>query len=448
MDWKVEQFFDEGLAHLSYAILSEGKIALVDPERDISQYLEFAENNNAEIVAVFETHPHADFVSSHAEFAKKDVKVYISKLAGVQYPFEAFDEGQEFQMGKVKIKALNTPGHSPDSISLLLEDPEGKPYALFTGDTLFIGDVGRPDLRESAGCITVEKEKLARELYCSLHDKILKLPGETIVYPAHGPGSLCGKSMSNKLSSSLEEQKQENYALQPMSEDEFVKILLENQPSIPGYFAYDVELNRIGAAPLKESLEKVKHLESSEEIKGGALVVDTRPQGDFKKGHLSNSYNIQDGLRFETWLGTIVAPNRQFYLLASDDKKLKDVLNKTAKIGYETNILGVYAQKELEEVKEDKFDLETFQRNPEDYTIVDIRSKAELRDKEYFENSIHIPLNELEDRVGEIPTGRPVVVHCAGGYRSAIGYSILSEKLQDQVFDLSDNIKEFEPVPV
>jgi len=442
---KIEQFFDKGLAHLSYAIVSEGEVALIDPARDPKPYYEFAQKNSATIKAVIETHPHADFISSHAEIAAKGAKVYTSALAGAKYAHVSFDEGDTIKIGKVTLKALHTPGHSPDSISIVLLDDKGKEYAVFTGDTLFIGDVGRPDLRENAGNITAKKEELAKQMYYSLRDKLMKLPDDTIVYPAHGAGSLCGKSMSQELSGTIRQQKVENYALQQMNEVQFVKLLLENQPTIPKYFPYDVSLNREGAPSLDQSIKQVKRISSTEDIDRATLIIDTRNEKLFKSGHLKGAINIQNGGKFETWLGSIVSPDEKFYLIASDAKDLSDVIAKSAKIGYELNIKGALAQDIFKEVADEPLNLDSFRLNTSQYTIVDVRDPGEVKTGQQFEQSIHIPLSELRERKNEIPAGKPIVVHCAGGYRSAIGSSILNDA-KEKVYDLSEDIKKFENI--
>lgn len=439
---KIEQFFDENLAQLSYAILSDNEIALIDPGRDTKPYYEFALKHDAKITMVFETHLHADFVSSHAEFGRAGILLYVSKLAEVNYLHKSFDEGQEVTLGKVKLRALNTPGHSPDSISILLLDEVNREHAIFTGDTLFIGDVGRPDLRENVGNIRLDREILARHLYHSLHEKILQLSDDVIVYPAHGHGSLCGKDLSKKLSDTLGNQKQENYALKPIPEDEFVKILLKDQPEIPAYFPYDVELNRIGAPDLQESLNKVPIVSSEEKIQSNAIVIDTRPEKDFKAGHISGAINIQNALKFETWLGSVVLPTERFYIIAADEESLNEVILKSSKIGYELNIVGALAQNSFSEVKSAKFDLEAFERDFNNYTIVDVRNKSEVLDKVLFENSINIPLGELRQRINEIPDEKPIVVNCSGGYRSAIGFSILESYSENPVYDLGKDVKD------
>jgi len=446
---KIEQFYDKGLAHGSYGIISEGHMAVIDPGRDPQPYYEYAKKNNAVIVAVFETHPHADFISSHLEISKTTgAKIYVSKLLGAEYSHESFDDGDVLQLGSIKLKAMNTPGHSPDSITILLDDENGKQVAAFTGDTLFVGDVGRPDLRESVGNITAKREELARMMYKSTREKLMKLNEDVLVYPAHGPGSLCGKGMSSDLYSDIGKELRTNYALQPMNEDEFVKTLLDNQPFIPKYFGYDVELNKRGADNFEESLKKIKHISSENEIEKGATVIDSRNQDAFKEGHLTGAINIPNGGKFETWLGSVVGPGEKFYLIAENETTLNAVLIKAAKIGYEKNISGALAKKEIINISDDLLNVDLFAENTDKYTIIDARNWDEIKSGKPFPESLEIPLPELRDRVKEIPTNKPIVVHCAAGYRSAIASSIVKSALPgSKVFDLGEPIKNF-PVQV
>lgn len=442
---KIEQFYDKGLAHGSYAIVSEGKMAVIDPARDPKQYYDFAKNNQAQIVAVIETHPHADFVSSHVEIAQTTgASIYVSKLLGASYKHTSFDDGDEIKLGKIKLKAINTPGHSPDSITVLLLDENEKQIAAFTGDTLFVGDVGRPDLRESVGAITAKREDLARMMYKSTREKLMTLNEEVLVYPAHGPGSLCGKGMSSDLYSDIGREIRTNYALQPMSESEFVKTLLENQPFVPKYFGYDVELNKKGAGAYERNLEKVKRISSEKEIEKNVLVIDTRPEKKFKSGHLNKSINIQNGGKFETWLGSVVGPDERFYLIAENESELENVIIKSAKIGYEINIAGALAQSDFTEARFDILNMDEFNGDENTFTIVDIRNSDEIKSGKQFHHSLEIPLPELRERVREIPVDKPVVVHCAAGYRSAAGSSIVKAAFPNAViYDLSDEIKNY-----
>ena len=445
---KIEQFEDKGLAHFSYAILSEcaREIVLIDPARNPQQYNDYAKANNANIVAVIETHPHADFVSSHLEIAQATGAVIrASKLLGADYGFEAFDEGDAFASGKLTFRCLNTPGHSPDSISIVLSR-EGKDVVVFTGDTLFIGDVGRPDLREKAGNTQAKREELAAQMYHSTREKLMTLADDVLVYPAHGAGSLCGKALSGANSSTIGAEKIGNSMLRPLSEEDFVKELLADQPFIPKYFGYDVALNKAGAPPYAPSLQQVKRLAAGAALEAGVVVVDSRPEAAFKKGHVAGAINIQQGSKFETWLGSIVGPAEAFYLIAADEATREDLIQKTAKIGYEPLIKGALVGTPTSEATMPVLDVDAFRQHPEAYTIVDIRSAAEHRDEPIFNGSLTIPLPELRERAREIPTQKPVVVHCAGGYRSAAGSSIVANALPGtEVLDLSEAVKFFQP---
>ncbi|MBJ6119612.1 MBL fold metallo-hydrolase [Pontibacter sp. BT310] len=443
---KIQQFEDKGLAHFGYAILNEKthEVVLVDPARNPQACYDFAAANNAKIVGVIETHPHADFVSSHLEIHHKTgATIYTHSLVGADYPHQAFDDGAILQVGKITLRSLHTPGHSPDSISIVLEH-EGKDKAVFTGDTLFIGDVGRPDLRENAGNVTAKREELARQMYRSTREKLMKLADDVIVYPAHGSGSLCGKALSDANSSTIGAEKIGNYALQPMSEDEFVKILTEDQPFIPKYFGYDVSLNKQGAPDYNPSINSVKRLEKNFTPEEGALVVDARNEKLFKKGHYKGAINIQNGGKFETWLGSIVGPEEQFYLVAENDTQLDDLISKAAKTGYELLVKGAFVLDSEAAYSSSLIDVDAFRQHQDDYTIVDIRNASEVKTGKFFEKAINIPLPELRERAGEIPTAKPIVVHCAGGYRSAAGSSILEAALPDaNVMDLSEAVNDF-----
>lgn len=428
---------------MSYAVISGNEMAVIDPARDPQPYFELAKKHQAKITTVIETHPHADFVSSHKEIGDSGATVYVGKLVGVDYKHVAVDEGDIIPVGEIKFKVMHTPGHSPDSISLVLEDEQGIKHSVFTGDTLFIGDVGRPDLREAAGNIKIQRESLAKQMYYSLRDKLMKLPDSTLVYPAHGPGSLCGKGMSTELFSTMGKQKQENYALQPMEESQFVKALLENQPFIPKYFPFNVELNRKGALPFKESISKVKRITSESEIQPGILIVDSRSQKEYNEGHLEGAINIPDGGKFETWLGSVLSPEEPYYLIAASDAALHEMIVKAAKIGYELKIKGALAKKKISGNSPARLNLDHFKANPASYTIIDVRDESEVKDRKIFPASIPIPLSELRERIKEVPLDKPIVVHCAGGYRSAIGSSILNSALDANVFDLSESIKNF-----
>jgi hydroxyacylglutathione hydrolase len=449
---QIKQFEDKNLSHYSYAILSdcEKKIILIDPARNTQQYFDYAKENDAQITGVIETHPHADFVSSHLELHEvTGAIIYTSKLVDALYPHQTFDEGQSFQLGKIKLSALNTPGHSPDSISIVLEH-DGKQKAVFTGDTLFIGDCGRPDLREGVGNIQSTRETLARQMFHSLRDKLMVLPDDVLVYPAHGAGTLCGKALSEANSSTIGEEKKTNWSLQETTEDEFVKELLSDQPFVPAYFSYDVDLNRKGASLMKETIAQIKIAETIRKNSKPALdktlwIIDTRKEKFFKEGHLPHSINLMEDGKFETWLGSIIKPGEKFYLAAERKGQLQNMVERAAAIGYESQVAEAFVI-EGANMEEEKIDVDKFKMHTSDYTIVDVRNTSEVKEGKIFANSIPIPLSEIRNRINEIPTGKPIVVHCAGGYRSAAASSLIQSKLNGtvKVFDLGEAIKGFQ----
>ncbi len=449
---KIKQFEDKNLAHFSYAILSGNEIALIDPARDPQPYYHFAKAHQANITTVIETHPHADFVSSHLEIHETTgATIYVSKLLGADYPHTSFDDGDSITLGEVSLKSINTPGHSPDSISILAVNANGKAEAIFTGDTLFIGDCGRPDLRESVGNLKAAKRDLARSMYHSLREKLMTIADDVVVYPAHGAGSLCGKGLSEANSSTIGQEKLVNWSLQEMPEEKFIEALTADQPFIPKYFVWDVEMNKKGAAHYLQSIEKVPHRDpvttssSANSLKKDITIIDTRPHEIYKKAHLKNAINLMDDTKFETWLGSIVAPKEPFYLIAETDTELDTLISRIAKIGYEEQIEQAFTS-DYGDTQSDIFDLEAFKNDPENYLIVDIRNSSEVGDGLLFESALHIPLHELRERYGEIPTTKPIVVHCAGGYRSAAGESIIKSKVKNtaSVYDLSEAIKAFD----
>lgn len=440
---KFEQFEYKPLAHYSYAIVSDGKMAVIDPERNPEQYYTFAKANNAKIVAVIETHSHADFVSSHLQIHKETgATIYNSEKLGADYPHQSFDEDDDVKVGKITLKAINTPGHSPDSITIVAK--EGDETVLFTGDTLFIGDVGRPDLREKAGNMKAKRQELAEMMYNTISTKFKNLPDDALVYPAHGAGSLCGKSMSDAASSTLGNERMGNWAFKDQSKQEFIDTLLDGQPFIPSYFGFNVDINKIGAESLTPAIHNIPF---TEETTATGLIVDMRDEETFKKGHLKGSINIQaesDTAKFETWLGSIIEPKEEFTLVIEKPEDLEMMLNRVAKIGYEKQLKQVISLSDENLVQTEQLDLADFKKNPDNYTIVDIRNQSETEEGKFFEKAHEHPLNELRNSADKIPTEKPVVVHCAGGYRSAAGSSILENELNGvTVLDLSDEVKQF-----
>lgn len=440
----IHQFEDKNLAHFSYAIVSKGEMAVIDPARNPQPYYDFAISQKAKITTVIETHPHADFVSSHLEIHQSaGATIYVSRLLGAEYPHQTFDEGEAIVLGDVTLKALNTPGHSPDSISVVAVDEQGKEYAVFTGDTLFIGDCGRPDLRESAGAITAAREDLARQMYHSLRDKLAKLPDHVLVYPAHGAGSLCGKGLSKQNVSTIGAEKMGNWSLQSMTEANFIKELLADQPFVPKYFPYAVGINKRGAEHFRDSVRNVKRAPLPAQTEHP--IIDARPERLFKKGHHKGAINLMRDTKFETWLGSIVNPGEPFYLVAESEDALNELIERIARVGYETQIAGASVI-EAGPAEMNIFDPELLRKTEDAFTILDIRNPSEVKASRIFKKAIHIPLYELRERVGEIPTDKPVVVHCAGGYRSAAGSTIVRSALHGSVpvFDLSDAVKTFQ----
>ena len=442
----ITQFEDKPLAHYSYAIISDNKMAIVDPSRDPKPYYKLAEKENAKIVAVFETHPHADFVSSHFQIHKETgATIFVSKLVGANYPHKTFDDGDIFNLGSVQFSAINTPGHSPDSITIIAKN--NADYAMFSGDTLFIGDVGRPDLREKAGNMKAKREELAKSMYQTMQTKFNDLPDNTIVYPAHGAGSLCGKNMSKDASSTLGRERKENWAFKNLSEDDFVNHILKDQPFIPSYFGYNVDINKVGAKDYEKAISETNFQFKADSFEDNALIIDVRNEADFKKNHLKGSINIMaktENDKFETWLGSIVKPEEAFYVVLNSVEDKDEILHRIAKIGYENQLKGTLTLDNSSFESTEILDLTDFKTNPDQYTIIDIRNKSEVEEGKFFENAISIPLNELRDSVNQIPTEKPIVVHCAGGYRSAAGSSIISNLKHDaKVYDLSDAVSQF-----
>jgi glyoxylase-like metal-dependent hydrolase (beta-lactamase superfamily II)/rhodanese-related sulfurtransferase len=422
-------------------------MALVDPARNPMPYYKYAEQNNAKIVAVFETHPHADFVSSHLQIhIETGATIFVSKLVGADYPHKSFDDGDTITLGKVTFSAINTPGHSPDGITIIAKDEKGK-HVMFSGDTLFIGDVGRPDLREKAGNMKATREKLAKSMYHTIQTKFNNLPDDTLIYPAHGAGSLCGKNMSANSSSTLGNERMGNWAFKKQTEEQFVNYILSDQPFTPNYFGYDVDLNKNGANNYMESVGNVPLRVGVKNLPKNSLIVDVRDQEDYKKSHLSGSINIMargEDDKLETWLGTLVKPEEKFYIII---KKLEDrdkIIDRIAKIGYETQIIAVCTITNETYESSGEFEFEKFKKNKDQYTIIDIRNQSEVSEGKFFENAINIPLNELRNSKDSIPTHKPIIIHCEGGYRSAVGISIVENMIRKvNVFDLSENINNF-----
>ena len=441
----IQRVYDEALAHASYLVFSGGEAVIIDPARDPRPYLDKLDAEGAQLVAIIETHSHADFVSGHLELhTLTNAPILISGKAEATFPHRAFDGGDTFQLGKVTLTAIDTPGHSHDSICVLVSF-QGKQIMVFTGDTLFVGDVGRPDLRQSEGEAANKKEQLAKSLYHSLREQLVVLDPEAVVLPAHGAGSLCGKGIGDEPSSTIGKELEQNPALREMDEDAFVTWLLDDQPFVPQYFPYNVEVNKQGAPKLQDSLDSVRRESFGFDPETDVVIVDIRDEATFKLGHHPAALNIQDGGKFETWLGALVPPREPYYLIAQDDEALEKVIRKAAKIGYATYIRAAFPMRESAAAgRLDPIDLPDFREHPDRYTIVDVRNASEVAKGKTFASALAIPLPELQERVGEIPTDKPVVVHCAGGYRSAIAASIVAARTDGvKIFDLGEAVKDF-----
>ncbi len=434
---KIEQIYTGCLAEAAYYVESNGECAIIDPLRETLPYISRAEKNNAKIKYVFETHFHADFVSGHLELSQKTgAKIVYGPNADCHFDCISAKDGDEFSIGKIKLRVLHTPGHTPESATYLLIDENGKEHCIFTGDTLFIGDVGRPDLA-IAGNVT--KEDLAGMLFDSLRNKIMPLPDEVIVYPAHGAGSACGKNMSKETFDTLGHQKQVNYALQNISKEEFVKQLTEGIASAPQYFSKNAMMNKQGAGKLDEvyshGLKKLSPAEfetAAEET--SALILDTREAQVFCKGFVPGSVNIGLSGQFAVWVGTLITDLNQPILLVCDEGKEEECVMRLARVGYD-NTLG-YLNGGMEEWKKSGRNAETIlsisanefssQYNNET-NVLDVRRVNEFEDEHVTEAESR-PLDFINDWTSEIDKNKTYFIHCAGGYRSMVAVSILKAR--------------------
>jgi glyoxylase-like metal-dependent hydrolase (beta-lactamase superfamily II)/rhodanese-related sulfurtransferase len=446
------QYYLGCLSHASYLIgdTSSGRAVVVDPQRDVEQYLRDAEAHGLRIERVIETHLHADFLSGHLELAEATGAVisYGAAAEGrIEYPVEYLQHGQRLSLGEVELEVRATPGHTPESISIVVWEHPGDevPYGVLTGDTLFIGDVGRPDLLVSVG---VSAEDLGRMLYHSLHEQLLTLPDETRVYPAHGAGSACGKHLSTETESTIGTERATNYALQPMTEDEFVQAVTEGQPAAPPYFLFAATRNRqlretlrdVGITPM--TLEEVLATQ-----RDGAVVLDTRDQAMFAAGHLRGSINVGLEGRFAEYSGEVMPPGTPIVLVGEPGTEA-EARTRLARIGFD-NVIGalddyVAAFMDHPEVVEQASrltadELAEVRATICDLQIVDVRNPGEA-EQGTIPGARNIPLPQLLARLGELDPDRPTVVYCAGGYRSSIAASALRAHGFRDVSDLLGGI--------
>ena len=433
-----EQFYLGCLAHASYLIGSDGEAAVVDPRRDVDDYLRVAAEHGLRIRYVVETHLHADFVSGHRELAERTgARIVFGRQARAQVPHLAVGDGDEVRVGKVVLRFLETPGHTPESISVLVIDTEASPTPrlVLTGDTLFVGDVGRPDLAGGEG---VTAEQMAGLLYDSLHEKILSLPDAVEVYPAHGAGSLCGRNISSETSSTVGAQRRGNWALQPMAREEFVRLTTRDLPEVPRYFPLDVALNREGARPLgsQPPPAALPPAQVERHLAAGAVAVDVRPAADFGAGHVPGALNIGLGGQFASWAGTLLEATTPLVIVADDGEHAREAVTRLARVGLESvagwlgggvdawrssgRPLSVVPQILVEELR-------VRQRTVPALQIVDVRRAGEYATG-HVPGALHVPLDRLESEVARLDPLRPTAVLCAGGYRSSAATSLLARR--------------------
>lgn len=441
-----KQFYLECLAHASYLIGSEGEAAVVDPQRDVEQYLAQADAEGLKIKYVIETHLHADFVSGHRELAARTgAEIVFAEKAGVDFPHRAVKDGEELTLGKIRLKMLETPGHTPESICILVSDTENnagedarapKPKKILTGDTLFIGDVGRPDLAGGKG---YTPQMMAAMMYDTLHGKILKLPDETEVFPAHGAGSMCGKNLSSETSSTIGHQRKFNYALQPMSKDQFVTMMLSDLGEAPVYFSKDAEINRAGAAALNE-LPPPRAL-SPAEVKDlslqGHVILDVRGSAEFGAGHVPGSLNIGLGGQFASWAGSLISLEAPIVIVAESEQKVNEAQMRLARVGLE-NVRGflsggiqAWKQSGLELAGVTQIsvaDLKKLMDTQPALQLIDVRRPAEYQSG-HAPHAISAPLVNLRTTLPKLALNpaQPTAVICAGGYRSSAATSMLEQ---------------------
>lgn len=442
------QYYLDCLSHASYLVGDErtGKAVVVDPRRDVTEYLDDAAERGLTIEGVINTHFHADFLAGHLELAARTGAWigYGQRAEGVEYPIRRLTEGERISLGDVTLEIIETPGHTPESVSILVYEhaDDEVPYGVMTGDALFIGDVGRPDLLASLGFTSGE---LASMLYDSVQHKLMGLHDDVRVFPAHGAGSACGKNLSTERSSTIGMQRLTNYACAPMTEEEFVAIVTEGQPSAPGYFSYDAVLNRKDRELLDVS-DRLQALTATQLIArrdGGATVVDGRDPQEFATAHVRGSLNVPADGRFAELSGMVVRPDTEIVVVAPEGRE-EEMITRLGRIGFD-NVTGFLADAEAAflEIPEEVVPASRLtvsqlrdsldqQRPP---VVIDVRNVSE-REGGYIEGSMHLPLAELPSRLDEVPAGTPLVVYCAGGLRSSVAASVLRKAGHDDVSDI------------
>ena len=457
---KIEQIYTGCLAQGAYYIVSEGEAAIIDPLREVQPYLDRLAKDNVKLKYIFETHFHADFVSGHVDLSKKTgAPIIYGPTAAPEFEAIVAEDNQIFEIGKIKIKVLHTPGHTMESSTYLLIDENGKNHAIFSGDTLFLGDVGRPDLAQKAANLT--QEELAGLLYDSLYNKILPLEDDITVYPAHGAGSACGKNMQKETVDTLGNQKQTNYALKQTSKESFIAAVLDGLTAPPKYFGMNVAMNKKGYTSFDEVLAKGKTALSVDEFETaaeetGALILDTRNAAEFHKGFIPQSINI--GLKgdFAPWVGSMIVDVQQPILLVCDDCTEEETITRLSRVGFD-NVLG-YLKGGFESWKNSGKEIDTVHRiSPEEFAekfnenskVIDVRKEGEYA-AEHVNDAYSKPLAYINDWVGNINPDEHFFLHCAGGYRSMIAASILQARGYRNFTEVEggfNGIKKTEKVP-
>ncbi len=445
----IEQIYTGCLAQGAYYIESKGEVAIIDPLREVKPYLKRAQQNKAAIKYIFETHFHADFVSGHVTLSKETgAPIIFGPTANPTFDAIIAADGQEFPLGELTIVVLHTPGHTMESTTYLLKDKNGKDHAIFTGDTLFLGDVGRPDLAQKAAHLT--QEQLAGTLYDSLRHKIMPLADDVIVYPAHGAGSACGKNMMKETVDTLGNQKKMNYALrEDMTREEFIEEVTEGLLPPPQYFPLNVKMNKEGYADIDEVLERGTKALSPEAFEvaaneTGAIVLDVRHQNDFVKGHIPRSIFIGLDGSFAPWVGSLIADVEQPILLLAPEGRETEAVTRLSRVGFDKT-LG-YLEGGFEAWKASGKEYDTITSIPAEslkkaieageQNIFDVRKDGEFQ-AEHAENATHTPLDYLNDHFSEFPKEKTFYVHCAGGYRSVIAASILKSRGYHNLIDVA-----------
>jgi len=445
---KIEQLYTGCLAQGAYYIESEGEVAIIDPLREIQQYIDKAKANSAKIKYILETHFHADFVSGHVDLANKTgAKIVFGPGATTDYDIHSASDGEELKVGKLTLKVLHTPGHTLESTTYLLKDKNGKDHAIFSGDTLFLGDVGRPDLALKSD---LTKNDLAAMLFDSLRNKIMPLADDVIVYPAHGAGSACGKNLSKETVGILGEQKRTNYALRAdMTKTEFIKEVLDGIAPPPQYFAKNAMMNKMGYDAIETVLKTGDVPLNPEEFEAianheSALVLDVRPQADYIKGHIPNSIFIGLNGGFAPWVGALITDIKQPIVLVVPEGKSNEAVTRLSRVGYD-NTLG-YLEGGIDAWKAAGKDIETLasisaeefanRAKASDINVLDVRKDGEYQSM-HLENAQHLSLDFINEKMNEINKDKTYYVHCAGGYRSVIAASILKARGFDKLVDIA-----------